>query len=142
MRLRIKLALQFRNSCGKSHNLPMTCCDGNPFHDVFRMLRFCFSVLDRLGVCVEVEISSLFQAVQKLLPLPFFPAAILDFRWKEWSDFSGDGTTEEPVPENEGIDTGIVSVSCRWAKLEGGTNVHPHRHPRCSRYKKAPQFAG
>jgi len=31
-----------------------------------------FSVLKRLGVGVEAEISSLFQAVQKLLPLPFF----------------------------------------------------------------------
>jgi len=56
----------------------MTCCDGNPFDDFFRMLRF--SVLKRLGVGVDVEISSLFQAVQKLLPLPFFPAAILDCR--------------------------------------------------------------
>jgi len=31
------------------------------------------------NVGVEVEIASLSQAVQKLLPLPFFPAAILDF---------------------------------------------------------------
>ena len=35
------------------------------------------------------------------------------------SDFFGSGTIEKPVPENGGIYTGIVSLSGRWAKLEG-----------------------
>ena len=70
----------------------------------------------------------------------FFPAAILDFRWKEGSDFFADGTIEKPVPENGGVDTGIVSLSGRWAKLEGGANLHPP--PRCWRYKKGSAVRG
>jgi len=41
------------------------------------------------NVGVEVEIASLSQAVQKLLPLPFFPAAILDFGGRRRPIFPG-----------------------------------------------------
>jgi len=73
------------------------------------------------NVGVEIEIASLSQAVQKLLPLPFFRAAVLDFRWKETSDFPGDGTIENPVPENGGgvVNNGFVYLAGRWTKLEG-----------------------
>ena len=64
----------------------------------------------------------------------------MDFRWKEGSDFFADGTIEKPVPENGGVDTGIKSLSGRWAKLEGGANLHPP--PAVGVTKKAPLFAG
>ena len=88
------------------------------------------------NVGVQVEIASLSQAIAASV----FPAAILDFRWKEGSDFFADGTIEKPVPENGGVDTGIVSLSGRWAKLEGGCKFAPP--PAVGVTKKAPLFAG
>ncbi len=45
------------------------------------------------NVGVEVEIASLYQAVQKLyIAASVLTAAILDFRWKETLDFFVNGT--------------------------------------------------
>ena len=120
MRLPIKVALQIRNSCGKSHNLlrrkPVS----------WRFSNAAFLRAQALGCGCRCWNLVVISSSSKVIAASIFPATILDFRWKEWSDFSGDGTTENPVPENEGVDTEIVSVSCRWAKLEGGgTNLHP-----------------
>jgi hypothetical protein len=54
------------------------------------------------NVRVDVEIALLFQAVLKLLPLPFFrpPSWISGGRRRRI--FFGDGTIEKLVPENEG----------------------------------------
>ena len=40
-------------------------------------------------------------------------------------DLVGDGTIEKPIPENMGIDTGIMSLAGRGAKIEGGAKLHP-----------------
>ncbi len=54
------------------------------------------------NVGVEVEIASLSQAVQKLLPIPFFrPPSWISGR-RRGPIFFEDGTIEEPVPENGG----------------------------------------
>ena len=42
-------------------------------------------------------------------------------------DFVGDGTIEKPTPENIGVDTKIMFLSCRIAEIEGGASLHPPR---------------
>ena len=64
----------------------------------------------------------------------------MDFQWKEWSDFFADGTIEKPVPENVGVDTGIMSLGGPWAKLDGGCKFAPPLAVGVT--KKAPLFAG
>ena len=74
---------------------------------------------------VAVEKSSLSQAVQKLLPVPFqrplrFPVEDVGFVF-------GDGTIEKPVPENGSVDTGFVSLPSQWFKLDrGAAYLNPH----------------
>ena len=59
------------------------------------------------------------------------------------SDFSGDGILEKPVPENLGVDTGLVSLRGGWAKLEGGGGCKfASPTPAVGVTKKAPLFAG
>ncbi len=50
-----------------------------------------------------------------------FSAAILDFRWKETSDFPVDGTVEKPVPENGGGGRHRIRISS-WSvgEVRGG----------------------
>ena len=92
------------------------------------------------NVGVQVEIASLSQAVQKLLPLPFFRPPSWISSGRSGPIFFADGTIEKPVPENVGVDTGIMSLGGPWAKLDGGANLNP---PRCIGVtKKAPLFAG
>ena len=43
----------------------------------------------------------------------------LDFRQNDTMDFVGDGTIEKPTPENIGVDTKIMFLSCRIAEIEG-----------------------
>jgi len=43
----------------------------------------------------------------------------LDFRQNDTEDFFGDGTIEKPTPENMGVDTKIMFLSCRIAEIEG-----------------------
>ena len=49
----------------------------------------------------------------------------LDFRQNDTVDFVGDGTIEKPTPENIGVDTKIMFLSCRIAEIEGGASLHP-----------------
>jgi len=59
--------------------------------------------------------------------------------WISGGRIFGDGTIESPYQKmGVGVDTGIVILAGRWAKLEGGAKLHP----RCSRYKIGPLFAG
>ena len=64
------------------------------------------SVISKSGLVenveIEVEIASFSQAVQKLLPLPFFSGRHLGFPVEGDVGFSGVGTIEKPVPENGG----------------------------------------
>ena len=91
------------------------------------------------NVGVQVEITSLSQAVQKLLPLPFFRPPSWISGEMRGRIFFADGTIEKPVPENGGIDTGIMSLSGRWTKLEGVQICTPLA---VGVTKKAPLFAG
>ena len=43
----------------------------------------------------------------------------LDFRQNDTVDFVGDGTIEKPTPENIGVDTKIMFLSCRIAEIDG-----------------------
>ena len=52
------------------------------------------------NVGVEVEIASLSQAVQKLLPFPFLRPPSWISGGRRGPIFFGDGTIEKPVPEN------------------------------------------
>ena len=87
------------------------------------------SVISKSGlvenVGVEVEIASLSQAVQKLLPLPFFRPPSWISGGRRGPIFSRMAPLKSPYPKMGGVDTGIVSLSGRWAKLEGGANLHP-----------------
>jgi len=66
------------------------------------------------NVGVEVEIASLSQAVQNVLPLPFLRPPSWIFGRRRRILF-GNGTTEMPV----GVNIRFMSLTGRWAKLEG-----------------------
>ena len=84
------------------------------------------SVIFKLGlvenVGVQVEIASLSQAVQKLLPLPFFRPPSWISGGRRGPIFSRMAPLKSPYPKM-GVDTEIVSLSGRWAKLEGGEQI-------------------
>ena len=91
------------------------------------------------NVGVQVEIASLSQAVQKLLPLPFFRPPSWISGGRRGPIFSRMAPLKSPYPKM-GVDTGIVSLSGRWAKLEGVQICTPP--PRCWRYKKGSAVRG
>ena len=94
------------------------------------------------NVGVQVEIASLSQAVQKLLPLPFFRPPSWISGGRRGPIFSRMAPLKSPYPKmGGGVDTGIVSLSGRWAKLEGGCKFAPPP-PAVGVTKKAPLFAG
>ena len=47
-----------------------------------------------------------------------FQVRHLDFRQNDTVDFVGDGTIEKPTPENIGVDTKIMFLSCQIAEIE------------------------
>ncbi len=93
-------------------------------------------LVDNVGV--EVEIASLSQAVQKLLPLPFFRAQFWISGRRRRIFFSGMAPLKSPYPKMEGKRRIRVS-SWSVGKLRGGAKLHP---PRCSRDKIGPAVRG
>ncbi len=77
------------------------------------------------NVEVEVEIASLSEAVQKLLPLPFFRPPSWYSGGRRRQIFRGMAPLKSPYPKMGGVDTGFVSLAGRWAKLDGGAKLHP-----------------
>ena len=62
------------------------------------------------------NISSVYTAILRYIR---FHGRHLDFRQNDTVDFVGDGTIEKPTPENIGVDTKIMFLSCRIAEIEG-----------------------
>ena len=93
------------------------------------------------NVGVEVEVASLSQAVQKLLPLPFFrPPSWISGRRRR-RIFPGMAPLKSPYPKMGGVDSGFVSLAGRWAKLERGAKLHTPT-PAVRVTKSVPLFAG
>ena len=92
------------------------------------------------NVGVQVEIASLSQAVQKLLPLPFFRPPSWISGGRRGPIFSGMAPLKSPYPKMGGRHRNRVS---KWSVGEvrgGGANLHPP--PRCWRYKKGSAVRG
>ena len=100
------------------------------------------SVIPKSGlvenVGVEVEIASLSQAVQKLLPLPFFRPPSWISGGRRGPIFSGMAPLKSPYPKMGGRHRNHVS---KWSvgEVRGGANLPP---PAVGVTKKAPLFAG
>ena len=76
-------------------------------------------LVENVGGSTTVEIASLFQAVQKLLLLLFLrpPSWISGRRRRRIFSMVA---LKSPYPKmGEAVDTGLVSLACRWAKVEG-----------------------
>ena len=95
------------------------------------------SLVENVGV--EVEIASLSQAVQKLLPLPFFrpPSWISGGRRRRI--FPGMAPLKSPYPKMGGRHRIRVSSWSVGEVRGGGCKFAP---PRCSRYKIGPAVRG
>jgi len=71
--------------------------------------------LENMGIAVGISLLSCIETELRLLSC--FSAAILDFWLPVSSDSVSDGAIEKFIPENIGVDTGIVFLSRRLAEL-------------------------